>query len=411
MTRQDAPGLEVRQYVSGPVYVWVASKPARLAGYQPKTVRLHFPDTPEGRAEMHLRCRVLQRDMLSWISGHKQKPVLSPAGTISWLADLYTTDEDSPYRDLRPATKTSYDESLKIVRHSVGAAKLVNITGRDIRRWHREWSRDGANLRRAAGCITVLRIITSYGVTMRDGPSREVREILSNMTFSGNPKRTVRMTFAQSAAVRRAAHAAGRPEIALAVAIQFEIGLRQKDVIGEWVRDDEATSGIVDGPGTRTPVRQMYLKKRPHKWAWGLTWSHISADMILAKPTSKSNGNQVAEHNLKLHPEVMAEIAHVPLDRRIGPVIVNPSTGLPYHKKEFGRRFRALARAAGVPDDVWNMDSRAGAISEAYEAGAQPADVMKAATHTQIATSMRYNRGALEQTSRVAQLRVKRRGI
>jgi hypothetical protein len=36
----------------------------------------------------------------------------------------------------------------------------------------------------------------------------------------------------------------------------------------------------------------------------------------------------------------------------------------------YARWFRQIARAAGIPDDVWNMDSRAGGATEADEAGA-----------------------------------------
>jgi hypothetical protein len=48
------------------------------------------------------------------------------------------------------------------------------------------------------------------------------------------------------------------------------------------------------------------------------------------------------------------------------------------------------------------MDARAGAISEAYDAGAFETDVMKHAGHKNRQTRTRYNRGTLEQTSRVA---------
>lgn len=48
-------------------------------------------------------------------------------------------------------------------------------------------------------------------------------------------------------------------------------------------------------------------------------------------------------------------------------------------------------------------------MSEAFEAGAEPADVMKAATHTQMSTTMGYNRGAVVQSSRVAELRIAKR--
>jgi hypothetical protein len=55
------------------------------------------------------------------------------------------------------------------------------------------------------------------------------------------------------------------------------------------------------------------------------------------------------------------------------------------------------------------MDSQAGAGSEAFEAGAEPADVMRTATHTQFATTMLYKRGSVVQTGRVADLRAARR--
>ncbi len=52
------------------------------------------------------------------------------------------------------------------------------------------------------------------------------------------------------------------------------------------------------------------------------------------------------------------------------------------------------------------MDARAGAISEAYDAGAVETDVMKHAGHKNRQTSARYNRGSIDQTSRVARLRL-----
>jgi hypothetical protein len=51
----------------------------------------------------------------------------------------------------------------------------------------------------------------------------------------------------------------------------------------------------------------------------------------------------------------------------------------------------------------------AGAISEAYDAGAFETDVMKHAGHKNRQTSARYNRDTLEQTSRVARQRTANR--
>jgi hypothetical protein len=85
--------------------------------------------------------------------------------------------------------------------------------------------------------------------------------------------------------------------------------------------------------------------------------------------------------------------------------VIEERSRKPWTPSHFSRQFRKIARAAGWPDNVWNMDSRAGAVSEAFEAGAQAEDVMRAATHTQMSTTMGYNRGAVVQSSRVAELR------
>jgi len=55
------------------------------------------------------------------------------------------------------------------------------------------------------------------------------------------------------------------------------------------------------------------------------------------------------------------------------------------------------------------MDSRVGAVSEAFEAGAAAEDVMRVATHSQMSITMIYNRGGVEQSSQVAELRLARR--
>lgn len=169
--------------------------------------------------------------------------------------------------------------------------------------------------------------------------------------------------------------------------------------IGEWVKPS---------PDVRERI-QGAITEGAWVWQWGLTWSHIDGAMILRKPASKSNGSETAEHDLKLYPDLIAELAAIPPERRVGPVILDEGSGKPWHKSHFSRTFRKIARKAGWPDDVWNMDSRAGAVSEAFEAGAQAEDVTKVASHTQINTTMRYNRGKIVQTSRVAELRVARR--
>ena len=117
---------------------------------------------------------------------------------------------------------------------------------------------------------------------------------------------------------------------------------------------------------------------------WG---EHVKADWRLEKPTSKSNFSEIAEFDLRLLPTVMQEPQRTPATSRIGPVILDERIGKPYRQREFARRFREVARAAGAPNAIWNMDARAGAVTDAYVKGAQPTDVMDLETHTQLATN------------------------
>jgi hypothetical protein len=123
------------------------------------------------------------------------------------------------------------------------------------------------------------------------------------------------------------------------------------------------------------------------------------------KATSKSNFSDIAEFDLRLLPMAMAELKRVPPTSRVGPVILDERTGKPYRQREFARRFRTVARAASVPDDVWNMDARAGAVTDARAKGASRADAMELATHTQETTNRRYDRDRISATNRVAMLR------
>lgn len=68
-----------------------------------------------------------------------------------------------------------------------------------------------------------------------------------------------------------------------------------------------------------------------------------------------------------------------------------------------------VADAAGLPKSVRNMDSRAGAISEATDAGASLEDVRHAATHSNTSMTARYSRGAEGKVASVMQTRTAHR--
>ncbi|MBY3329018.1 hypothetical protein HFN88_05280 [Rhizobium laguerreae] len=128
------------------------------------------------------------------------------------------------------------------------------------------------------------------------------------------------------AAVRIAAHAVGYPSIALATVLQFELWMRQKDVVGECEPADDVDQGGI-----------TYKKTR---WMKGLLWSHINVKMVLRKSHTKTGF--AVEHDLKLHPAVLEEIERGNREANL-PVIISKATGAPYKNRKFPERWRKFA--------------------------------------------------------------------
>ncbi|MHA6297835.1 hypothetical protein [Devosia sp. CAU 1758] len=318
-------------------------------------------------------------------------------GTIKSLSRLYQTDEDSPYRGLKWNSAANVTKTLKIIEGTVGARQVNKLLGNDFKGWHRKWGEPkgpDAPPRpwRAKHAMDTVRQLISYGVTLGFEDCLRADTILSKIRFATPPARTAIMTAGQVEAIRATAHAQGWHSIALGTVLQFELTMRQKDVIGEWEPVDSGQGGI---------------RHRGTMWVNGLLWSDIDNEMILRKVHTKT-GFPV-EHDLKLHPAVLEEIAFIPADKRVGPMIIAEKTGEPYKHRNYTQRWRQVANAAGVPKAVQNMDARAGAITEAYDLGAAETDVMKSAGHKNRQTSARYNRGTIKQTSRVAMMRLEKR--
>ena len=170
----------------------------------------------------------------------------------------------------------------------------------------------------------------------------EVDNILGKMRFAKPPPRDVQMTLAHVQAIVPAAHAMGLASVALALTLQFDCGLRQKDVIGEWWPNADG----VGGGG---------ITWKGKRWGTGLLWSDIDQqDWILRKKTSMRG--VAVEHDLKLCPLAMAELQRVPIERRVGPLIISEATGEPYKSSTFSDTFRRVANRAGVPrhTGIWN---------------------------------------------------------
>jgi len=319
-------------------------------------------------------------------------------GTVRSLNTIHEKHPDSPFHAASYATRQVYCREVNPLLKAVGERRVDRVTGADLRRWHASFAAPGKakaqpRLRRAQGAMKALRRIVSWGVQLRLPGCADLRVILREARFTMPAPRESAPTYAQILAFIEAAHAEKRPSMAMAAALMFDTSLRQTDCIGRWEPVDQ-----VEGQGG-------YLHAG-RRWSGGLLWQDIR-DGVLAKRTTKTGAP--IKFAIAALPLVIAEIANVPEEKRIGPMVVDEATDRPYRHRWFATIWRRIARKAGIPDSVWSRDTRAAAITEAFDAGAQLEHVRQMATHSDPKVTGRYNRGSAAQTSAVAALRVSHR--
>jgi hypothetical protein len=395
---EDAPGHIVRPLKTGWDVRWQARTDLVIRGYHPKNVRIMkvgFEPTDFERRFVAEVCTTMQRDMLHWAHEGELPRREIYDGTLRGLIGAYQTDPVSPYQKVRFASRRNYDALLVALTKALPSdLRIEDIRPRVVHEWHKEWTERGVS--QAHGIIAMLRMVVSFGaIYLECEVCQQKRSLLSGMRFPMLPARKEVLTADMAVAIRAAAHKAGHPEIALAQAVQFECTLRQKDVIGEWVPMDE--------PGMSEVTDDRYQVK----WLRGIRWSEIDSNLILRHVTSKRQ--KEIEVDLKLAPMVMEELELLGERPKSGPLIVNGDTSLPYRTFLFRRHWRKIADAAGIPKAIKNMDTRAGAITEATDSGASIEDVRHAATHSNVAMTQRYSRNAAGKTATVMELRAQTR--
>ena len=393
----DAPGLKKRPRSNGTTaYYWVASAVAKdTADYPLKTVRVHGTDD-----EISQKCRNLTAELREWLSGKGIGDAPKYDGTLKSVILLYQRTKESPYFEIKSNTRVMYDESLSLLEKTVGGRKLDKVTGLDIRRWYANFKAPAAEgkperVRRAYKAMQLLRIVVGFGVVLNIQECFRLKTVLEEMRFSVPGARKEMITFEQAQAICEKALELEMPSIAIAQAFQFELTLRQIDVVGRWEKiDNPKSGGIVD---------------RGQRWRDGLLWSDIDERGILTKDTSKTG--QEASHDTTAYPFLRSMMDLVPPEKRFGPIIICESTGLPYRYRHFAKLWREVATKAGVPANVWNRDSRAGGITEGGDAGADLEHLRHHANHSSIQMTQRYNRKTIEKTRGVAELRVAARSL
>lgn len=418
---QPTPGLvwRWREKKQEWVATWLARTDIIKRGYQPRHFELWSgSELTEAQAtDIAMRCQHQQFDMLTW--GKELPPPEKPlpdhfTGSLESLVHCYRTDGDSPYQKNRYHVRQNRDSVLKRIVARHGSVPVSDIKARLLLAWHRDWTDNGKKLATGSTFIGQLRALFSFGATLLEDPECErLCGVMHKMRFPGTKPRSVSITAEDANAIRAKAHEYGWFSIAMGQAFQFDGTLRQKDCVGEMVPLSEP--GISD------------VIKDGRKWLRGIRWEEIDENLILRHVTSKKQ--KLTTIDLKLAEMVLAElqahcdgqplvttdeatkkvIVHRELLPASGPILMNEQTAFPWSGNEYRRKWRILARACGIDDAKFNMDSRSGAISEAIQAGAPIEFVRHAATHSDISQTADYDRGQAEATAEVMKLRMAKR--
>lgn len=373
---------------SGIVY-WRAPARYRKAGYAVTIVRLgSAPITLDHAA----KARDLTREMVRWFEEGETK--IEP-NTWAHLIASYKTDDVSPLRDVKANTRQDYLDRLAYWEPVIGHLRVAEMSFVEAKRIVRGMQDKGRSAHFIKSKFTMLRILAGYGVAIQMPGARDVRDVLGELKLKSPRPRTASPTEAQISAIIAKADEAGSHSFALGLLIQWHLTLRAIDVRGDWfaIQPGEDRSGIVRG------------KRR---WADGLTWDMIDRDVTtLTKTPSKTEESmpEALVFDLTLVPAVRERLLQI--ENRVGPVIVDRH-GMPYDRFMWSDLFRKFRAAAEVPDDVWMMDTRAGAINDAKRKGADPLSLQRQANHADFKTTQRYLRERSEGANNVLRLRAER---
>ncbi|SFN38932.1 hypothetical protein SAMN05216573_112120 [Bradyrhizobium sp. Rc3b] len=265
--------------------------------------------------------------------------------TLGTLITEYQIDPDSSFHELKHEVRVRHRRMLARIAAEKGEYRLRDVRPRTLVAWQRDWVANG-KAAMASALTGRLSAVFRFGATiLEDRECARLFEVLSlaRVQASSTP-RISRMTADQATALRNKAREIGYFSIALAQALQFELRLTQKEVLGEWVPNDEADPSDVSHP-------------KYGKWIRGLRWEQIDEELILRMTTKRS---RVTQHDLKVFPMVMEELAHAIVfyggKPSAGPVVIYEASARPWSQYGFRRIWRKIANIVGIPAHIRNSD-------------------------------------------------------
>jgi integrase len=321
-----------------------------------------------------------------------------PRNSWGWLIHRYRIDDHSPLRSVKANTRDSYLYWLQQLEGVLGCVPINATTYEMLMRIKSGKKAKGRSAHHISAWFSTLRRVARYGILIDAPGAARASEILSNMRIETPAARSKAATREQVEAIVAEADRRGLRTFAIGVLIQWWFGLRAVDVRGQFL----------DG-----------------EWVDGLTWGMFDDEMrgfhkVISK-TRKSMPEayhfditvvpglrqRILELKAFLHPTwTMPE---KPLALSLSEGSCKPRTGKAYTPGSWTETWRRMRDAAGVPKDVWCMDLRAGAITDAAQIpGVSLSQLRNAAQHKDAATTGRYIRERSDDANRIVALRAQR---
>src|SRR5262249_36190981 len=190
-----------------------------------------------------------------WIEEQKKAPEPETRtrydGTVTSVCRIY---QEHPYSDFHSAkftTRATYISTLKLIERTVGKRLIRNLTVLDVKHWYKEWrkpAQPGGNerIKRAHEAVTMFRTVLRFCAALlgrRHPELKHLAEELKLVKFDKAGTRDQELTYAHAAAFVAKALELGEKGVipadrarymAIGVAAQFDLMVRQKDIIGEW---------------------------------------------------------------------------------------------------------------------------------------------------------------------------------
>ncbi|WP_122074227.1 recombinase [Pseudophaeobacter sp. EL27] len=373
---------------------WKCPKKYSEAGYAITNVKLPPPGKPtdEHQPGRALKCRELTREMLKWFDEQDQ-PKVNPE-TWKYLIGRYKTDDFSPIQEVKDNTRVGYHEQLAKLEEVIGHTKVADMSYEVIKTIQQAMVTKGRSTSYIHRFFNTLRRVARYGKALKTPAAAEVASVLSEVKLKNSPARQTVPTREQVYSIIHQADLEGSTHFALGIMIQYEFALRAVDVRGQWLKTDETKGGII---------------RNGKRWQDGLTWDMFDPDLTtMTKLISKTQNSlpEPYEFDLTAAPEVRKRLLAIRPDNAVGPVLLaRRSGGLPFTKSGWTQAWSRLRGKAKVPKEIWMMDLRAGAVTEAKALGADPYMLRDAAQHVQSQTTDRYSRSRSDGANNVVRLR------